>query len=282
MNSSPLRPQQLPNSVYVSACYHSIFNYPLTSKDQRTWKAAGFTRVVQKREFKVMSQYLVAAKNTSSIESRKGKERESAKKMSKAKRAATILSFIPWIQMVGLTGSLAMQNASKKSDIDVMIVTTPNALWLSRLLAKLLLTIFHVPQRKSGVKDEADRVCMNLWLTTNSLGIAEQSIYTAHEIAQIVPLINKHKTYESFLSQNRWVIRYWPNAVKVTKDTPKKHIFEPLIAPVNTLCYLIQYMHMRRTMTRERVSWGFAYFHPMDWGVVVERHLMRCGIYFTP
>lgn len=282
MNSSLRRPRQLPNSIYVSACYHSIFNYPLTLSDQTKWKAAGFSSVVQKRKFLIVRGYLVSPKSTSSIALRQKKERESAKKLNKARRAALLLSIIPWIQMVGITGSLAMQNASKKSDIDFIIVTTPNALWLSRLLAKLLLTLFNVPQRKSGVKAEADRVCMNLWLASNSLPIPQKNIYTAHEIAQIVPLVNKHKTYELLLAQNKWITNYWPNAVKVARGANRKHAFEPLIAPVSALCYLIQYLHMRKTMTRERVSWGFAFFHPMDWGAVVERHLTRLGIRFTP
>lgn len=282
MNSSLRRPRQLPNSIYVSACYHSIFNYPLSLSDQVKWKAAGYTSVVQKRKFLVVRGHLVSPKSTSSIALREEKERESAKKMDKARRASSLLSVIPWIQMVGVTGSLAMQNASKKSDIDVIVVTTPNALWLSRLLAKLILTVCNVPQRKSGVKAEADRVCMNLWLTSNFLSITEKNVYTAHEIAQIVPLVNKNKTYELLLAQNKWITTYWPNAVKVALGANRKHPFEPLSAPANALCYFIQYLHMRQTMTRERVSWGFAFFHPMDWGAVVERHLTRLGIRFTP
>lgn len=282
MNSSLRRPRQLPNSIYVSACYHSIFNYPLTSRDQSKWKASGFTKVVHKRAFVSSHGYLVSAKDISSIALRKKKERDSARKMDKARRAASILSLVPWIQMVGITGSLAMQSASKKSDIDVIVVTTPNAMWLSRLAAKLLLTVFRVPQRKSGEKLEADRVCMNLWLTSNSLRITQKNIYTAHEIAQIVPLINKHKTYEVLLTQNKWIKAYWPNAVKFRSANAHKNLFEPLIAPVNAVCYLIQYLHMKGTMTRERVSWGFAFFHPMDWGSVVEKELLHFGIRFTP
>ena len=45
----------------------------------------------------------------------------------------------------------------------------------------------------------------------------DRNIYTAHEIAQIVPLINKDKTYEKFLSHNRWILDFWPNAVKIRK-----------------------------------------------------------------
>ncbi|HAI63061.1 TPA: hypothetical protein DCL89_02425, partial [candidate division WWE3 bacterium] len=42
------------------------------------------------------------------------------------------LGGIPWIKMIAVTGSLAAYNPEKDSDIDIMIITGKNRVWLTR------------------------------------------------------------------------------------------------------------------------------------------------------
>ena len=195
-------------------------------------------------------------------------------KLEIAKRAAKLLAKIPSIKMVAVTGNLAMENATKESDIDLMIVTDANTLWLSRLLALILLAMFRIPFRRAGRAKEQDRLCLNLWLDETVLiwDKDNRNIYTAHELAQVIPLVNKNQTYEKLLLINRWILKYWPNSVKLL---PKKRIefgiqrSNPLTLFLEKIAFNLQYFYMKSKITRETVTCHKALFHPKDLGKIV-------------
>jgi hypothetical protein len=117
-----------------------------------------------------------------------------------------IFKLIPWVRLVALTGTRAMDNARADDDIDLMIITAANRLWLTRLLLTCLL----FPWLRRG-KQIARRLCLNLWLDETALAITPQNLFTAHEICQAVPLYNQDKTYEKFIKANQWVKQYLAN-----------------------------------------------------------------------
>jgi len=140
----------------------------------------------------------------------------SAKKLMIAKKAARLLSHIPTIQLICVTGSLAMENCDESDDIDLMIVTSANSLWLTRLVVVFLLSIFfkrRKPPRNPSVAfgeggpNHPNALCLNLWLDTTALQIPKslRSLRVAHELAQMKPILNKNQTYEKMLSANSWL-----------------------------------------------------------------------------
>jgi hypothetical protein len=177
-----------------------------------------------------------------------------------------------------------MANASKNSDIDLMVITKNNRLWQTRLKTLASLKRSGVAARRAGDANEKDRLCLNIWLDVADLLINQHNPYTAHELAQIVPLINRGKTYEKLLSANKWILDYWPNSVSIeyeassiklnTKYSILNTIFEKLV-------YLAQKVYMNRKKTREVVTPTRAMFHPMDWSKRVVRELEVRGVHFA-
>lgn len=108
--------------------------------------------------------------------------------------------------MIALSGARAMNNASLADDIDLMIITAENRLWLTRLLVSFLL----FPWLRRGQKISR-RLCLNLWLDESALVIKTQNLYTAHEICQLKPLYNRDQTYQKFISANLWYKQFLPN-----------------------------------------------------------------------
>lgn len=202
--------------------------------------------------------------------------------MEIAKKASTILSYVPGIKMIGITGSLAMQNSSEDGDIDLMIITQKGSLWTTRAFAYLLICLFGIQRRYPNDHIQKNRLCLNMWLDESDLVWQKnRNVYTAHEIAQMVPLVNKDKTYERFLFQNRWILDFWPNAVRVTKLQSSKVTKRNFLASVTmSLCNLltstvekmafrIQHTYMQKKITRELVTPTRALFHPHNWGKIV-------------
>lgn len=200
------------------------------------------------------------------------RKRISAKKMSIARKAALILGTFPIIKFVGITGALAMENADDASDIDLIIITQTGTLWTSRALALLSLKAIGFPVRRYQDKDQKDKLCLNMWLDEAVLAWPkkDRNVYTAHEIAQIVPLVNKAKAYERFIFANKWAKEYWPNAVKVQIPKSKiTHSSKFLNLFVEPLARKLQLWYMKGKITREVVGSKRAIFHPQDWGKLV-------------
>jgi len=252
-------------SEKLSVLYHDIFDYPLKKEELKVWNCKKGTKSKIKVEEK-NGFYFVKGREKI-IEKRSRREKYSKNKLEIAKKASKLISKIPTVLFVGITGALAMNNASKDSDIDLFIITKKQKLWSTRFLVYGLLKVFGYKLRKPGVKNEKDKLCLNMWLDETSLAWEkkDRNIYTAHEMVQIKSLLNKQKTFEKLLQFNNWITNYWPNTIKIIKPTRIKR-GDSKIGFFEKMAYKIQYLYMRNKITREKVSINSAVFHPNDWG----------------
>ncbi len=221
---------------------------------------------------KYKNGYYFLEENKGAVLKRVLRKRASLVKMEIAKKAAKILGKIPTVKMVGVTGSLAMGNADENSDIDLIIVTTQGGLWKTRLISYFVLKLARFKLRKPREINEKDKLCLNMWMDESDLGIERRNIYTAHEILQVVPLVNKRNTYERFLLENIWAAEYWPNAVKVKKIEFELGRKEKRFGVVEKVVRTLQIFYMSGKITRETISPTRAFFHPYDWGEYIRQN----------
>jgi hypothetical protein len=131
---------------------------------------------------------------------------------AKAKRYGQILSHLPFVRMVAVTGSLSMNNTDEGRDVDFMIVTCPNRLWTCRALILLVARLARL---------EAVNLCPNYLVTTRAMRLSERSLYVAHELVQMIPLAGMD-IYEEMLRLNGWIYEYLPNAQNAPEPSPLK------------------------------------------------------------
>lgn len=263
-------PGQLTAGEIKSVIYHDFFDYPLNFSDLIKWKAApdidiavGNKNIISRNGF-----FFLEGKD-GLIYKRLLRNRISSKKTLIAKKAAKILSFLPTVKLVALTGSLAMSNSADDGDIDFLIVTKNSTLWTTRILTLMLLVLLRVPVRRSGDRNQKDKLCLNIWMDEADLvWKKDRNVYTAHEIAQTTPLLNKDKTFEKFINQNIWVKKFWPGAVGNIRKINKNN-FNKKVSVFENIAYKLQYLHMKNKITREVVSPTRALFHPQDWSKIV-------------
>lgn len=264
---------ELKYSEKASIVYHNIFDYPLTKKDLKRWQCKEKIDVT-KYTFQEKDGYLFIKGKEKTIKKRLKNEKESGKKLKIANQFVSVVSKIPFILFVGITGSLAMNNASRKSDIDILIITENNRLWLTRVLVYLLSKLNNLKIRSPQSKDEQDKLCLNMWLEENSLvwDKKQRNIYTAHEIKQIVPLLNRNQTFEKFVDKNSWVNVYWGSyklakektaTLNVTSNT--SDVGMNFLSQINNLLFLLQMTYMRGKVSNETVQQSKALFHPINW-----------------
>ena len=260
MASSP--PSRSKNSLLETIQYFAKYDYPLTSEELWFWQH--FTKI---SKFKIRNLNSNLKFKISNWKLRKRREIISKGKWLIAHRVGESLQKIPFIEAIFVTGSLAMNNCKSDADIDLMLITSPNSLWLTRLLVYLQIHSF---RRHPHVTSAPDRVCDNLYLDIKNLELRIRNLYTAHEILQAKCIFDRSNIHQQFLTANSWVKSYLPiaysesikkfNNLDLTSNF--KFQISNLLFPINFLLFILQYLYMKPKMTNEKVSLHSAFFHP--------------------
>lgn len=272
-----------PSDIIRTLTYADIFNYPLTLPEIHHWLISKFSVITSlSGRITQTGNYYTLPGRSHLVKLRQARSRFSQEKLQLAHRVGEWLKSIPTIKLVAVTGALAMRNSDPNDDIDLMIVTSPNTLWLTRLLVVPLISLIAKRRKPQTIShkplaiSDANSICLNLWLDETALAVPspKRNLYTAHEVAQIKPLWNRGRTYQQFLSANRWISRYLPNIrIPISPMGPISPI--SLIIILNRLAFRLQLWYMRPRLTRETVTLHAAFFHPRDTSRLVMRQYHR-------
>jgi len=134
----------------------------------------------------------------------KEKESDIEKKYYKTtEKYLKFIKWIPWLKMVWIWNSISMNCATKDSDIDLFIVTSPNTMWLNRILITIIFQILWV--RKTD-KYHANRFCLSFFATTEWLNFKnwkiKDDIYLYFRIIYFKPILDFDNTYDLFIHKN--------------------------------------------------------------------------------
>lgn len=210
------------HAILRTVLYSDLFDYPLTPAeiahylievpgdpvrvqaclDAPLWLGQLITRV---------DGYVTLRGREDLVRRRKERSRCSSRLWRKARFFVRILSCMPFVRMICVTGALSMDNSGRRDDVDVMLVTAPNRVWVARVFS--LVAVY--AGRMAG-----NTLCPNYLLSEKVLSLERRSLYTAHEFAQMVPLYG-FEIYRRMRAANRWVDEFLPNAVRPVKWLPE-------------------------------------------------------------
>jgi len=276
-------------SILQTLKYSDHFGFPLTLSEihsrlvgARSSRPLLITAINQMLKSKTISQtgdYYHLPGHASLVARRLKRAKFCAPRLRLAQTLAIKLSHTPGILAIYLTGSLAMSNSSVNDDIDFMIIAHSHHLWTTRFLLTLYTTILGL-RRTPNSPRSSGKLCLNLYLTPMSYALPnhKQSLYTAYELVQAIPLFDPHNTRASLFATNSWIRHYLPN-FPPPKITPSTIYHLPsTINFFEKLAYRLQLLYMRPKLTREYVTQDSAFFHPHDPGTKVLRGLSLKGI----
>lgn len=121
----------------------------------------------------------------------------------KAKKIAVLLAWFPFIKGVAVSGSLSKKIATKESDYDFFIITACNRLWLCRFIFSFFIKV-------AALVGLRKYFCLNYVIDESYLEVKEKNIFTATEIATLIPMYGG-KVFTSFFAANNWIYDFFPN-----------------------------------------------------------------------
>jgi hypothetical protein len=229
---------RLDEQILRTLLYFDIFNYPL--KTEEVFKFLGIpaldksiltSRLISLADQKIIFQFgeLFSLKNDSALIDRRLKgNRQADKYLILAQKKANFIAKFPFVRAVLASGSLSKGYMDEGSDLDFFIITASNRLWIARTMLVLYKRIFLANNHK--------HFCVNYFIDENHLEIEEKNLFTATELATVIPLYGS-KQYENLQGVNSWFVEFFPNytprsisEVPLSKLSWPKKVFEGLIS----------------------------------------------------
>ncbi len=193
--------------------YFDVFRFPLTVAEiyhflpsnsiTPSHVSAALHGSSLREKVKAKNGYFFLSSATGSYaDERIEKERRAARLMRIARMMGKIIRMFPYVRGVFLSGELSKGIASKKSDIDFVVVTQEGRLWIARTLLILFKKIFLLNRKRF--------FCLNHFVTEHHLRVDLRNIYTATEVATLLPLEND-AMFSRYMHENLWITQFFPN-----------------------------------------------------------------------
>ncbi len=209
-------------SILKTLLYFDIFNYPLKSLEVYHFLQSNHVtpELIQEKLQSLSNQGLAfqfdrfySLQNNTDLVERRLKGNDEAKKyLDLASRQARLIQRFPFVKSVMASGSLSKGYMDDSCDLDFFIITQARRLWIARTLLVLYKRIFLGNSHKF--------FCVNYFVDECNLEIEEKNIYTATELATLIPL-SGNAYYEKLLKANGWMFNYLPNT-KINKPSSEK------------------------------------------------------------
>ena len=202
----------LSESIIRTLAYYDLFDHPLTASEIFSFLPTNHvTQEEIDRELTMLDKQSLVFKmgafyslqNNPILEKRRLKGNIMAEEyLNIAVRQSKRIASFPFVRSVMISGSLSKGYADENSDIDFFVVTEPGRLWIARTLLVAYKRLFLFNSHKY--------FCVNYFVDEKHLEIEEKNLFTATEIATLIPLYdNGH--YCELLLNNSWLYRFYPN-----------------------------------------------------------------------
>jgi len=191
--------------------YFDLFQYPLTREEIYLFNSAKVSNSEIENELEVLlsnnnvfriGEFYSLHNNNLLAERRRNGNLLATEHLITARRVAKFLSKFPYVKAIAVSGSLSKNFATDKTDIDFFIITAANRLWIAR-------TCMHLYKKITFLRGRQNWFCMNYYVDEDAMEIEEKNIFTAIEIATLLPMYGKG-CLDEFMEKNKWKASFFP------------------------------------------------------------------------
>lgn len=191
--------------------YYHIFDFALTSAEIRRFSSHSWvdTGALESALSELVDLGLVGDDDglffigeTSHAAQRRADESRASGVRSRAVGWSRFIARFPYVRGVAISGTLSKGVMKENDDLDYLVFTEPGRVWLCRLILMAFKKVF--------LLNSHHRFCVNYLLAEDSLEIPDHDLFTATEIAWLLPMVNPG-LYRRFVEANAWVRDMFPN-----------------------------------------------------------------------
>ena len=253
--AEPTREQEL--GVLRTVIYASLFDYPLTL-DQLHQSLVG----IRAEKESIAGWWRSSERLQAAIEHRDGlffpvgrrdliatrarREALSRELLDRDRKILSMLSRLPFVRMVALSGSLAHLNAEGSADLDLFVITAPHRVWAVTVTALVIARLFGFRRH----------LCMNYVVSERAMQIVPEDLFTANQIIHLRPVFGA-AAFERFVKANGFVRIHYPNfeLPKPQVPSPKSTLERVLALGPAQLAERIARSLYRWHLQRKAASW---------------------------
>lgn len=243
--------------ILQAVAYSDIFDYPLTGSEihrylvgvRASWKTVekllDHGRPVSGLLASESGYFLIPGREEI-VETRRRRAAVAARMWPRAERYGATIGQLPFVRMVAVTGALAMDNVDPGTDIDYLVITEPGRLWVCRALVVAMVRL---------AARRGDTICPNYFLSERALALGEPNLFTAHELAQMVPIVGQ-ETYQRMCRLNSWAAWFLPNAFDAPRRVDARRGDGRSPAPVSAAAARPLFWNLAETILRTPLGHG--------------------------
>ncbi len=221
----------LERSIFATITYYDYFNYPLTAAEiwQYLIKVESqkskveslsqnakptFSEIIEildnseklKKTLGCKNGFCFLAGRKEIVAARIRRKKLTDQKFKKSKWIVHLISYIPFTRLIMASGTMALGNPGKESDVDLLVAAKAGRIWMTRALLTFFALIFGKYRHK---EETENRLCFNHYITDKSLAIDFGNLYKAQEYLNLMPIVGDSKLCNEFLAANReWMEKY--------------------------------------------------------------------------
>ncbi|OJI06783.1 hypothetical protein BK004_02325 [bacterium CG10_46_32] len=287
---------QLEKSIVATIAYFDVFEYPVSLLELHRLllgrRTAPSVLVELNRALQEGRLLAKAIRRKDAFFYSRGRERlvdtrhtrflAAEEKYKQSRRLIRLLSYVPFVRGLFVCNSMALLNAIKTSDIDLVVITKPKGTWWARLFCLLVLSAL---RRRPGQPGGTPKICLSMFIDEDHLNIGnlrmgENDIDFAYWVANFYPIYSAREVYQRFWAANAtWLSSTVPNVYPViphpSRVVQHREILRPfverLLAPFTAFARDIQWKKFPSAIrdlanrdTRVRVEEGILKFHTND------------------
>jgi hypothetical protein len=198
-------------AVARSVVYASLFEYPLTLAQLRQTLIESTQTPTE-----ILATYAGSATLQASVEYREGfffprgqyalvqerrrREARSRRFLARHRPLLALISAMPYVRMVALSGSIAHLNLDGGGDLDLFIVTRGRRVWSVTVAVLVIAKLLR--QRRL--------LCANFVVSDERLALEQRDLFAASQIIHLKPLAGQD-VYRKLLAANPFVAQFYPN-----------------------------------------------------------------------
>ena len=135
------------------------------------------------------------------------------RKIKIAKKFIKFIKFLPFVRAVAVSNIICDHNLSNEGDIDLLVVSSKNRIWLARFFCAGLAKIMNI---RPSQENKKDKICLSFYLSEENLNLEkymynQDDFYFIYWILGLEIILDKDNILKNILNNNLWLKKYLPN-----------------------------------------------------------------------